>query len=187
MQPILEHHDRTKFEIFGYGIQSSLDETSQQLIPHFDHWNHCKNWSDEKLVKRIKDDNLDILVDLGGYTASCKMHLMARRLAPVQAKILPITDKQAEYADQVRDQLRDAGFRVEVDDRNEKIGLKIREAEKGKVPYMLVVGKRESEANQVSVRKRSEGDLGAMNIQEVIDLIGNDMPIEQLTTSSNHE
>ncbi len=108
-------------------------------------------------------------------------------LAPVQAKILPITDKQAEYADQVRDQLRDAGFRVEVDDRNEKIGLKIREAEKGKIPYMLVVGKRESEAKQVSVRKRSEGDLGVMKVQEVIDLIGNDMPIEKLTTSSNHE
>ncbi len=108
-------------------------------------------------------------------------------LAPVQAKILPITDKQAEYADQVRDQLRDAGFRVEVDDRNEKIGLKIRDAEKGKVPYMLVLGKRESEAKQVSVRKRSEGDLGAMKVQEVIDLIGNDMPLEKLTTSSNHE
>lgn len=108
-------------------------------------------------------------------------------LAPVQAKILPITDKQAEYATQVRDQLRGAGFRVEVDDRNEKIGLKIREAEKGKVPYMLVVGKRESEANQVSVRKRSEGDLGVMNIQEVIDLIGNDMPTEELTTSSIQE
>ncbi len=108
-------------------------------------------------------------------------------LAPVQAKILPITDKQAEYADQVCDQLRDAGFRVEIDDRNEKIGLKIRDAEKGKVPYMLVLGKRESEAKQVSVRKRSEGDLGAMKVQEVIDLIGNDMPLEKLTTSSNHE
>ncbi len=85
MQPILERHDHAKFEIFGYGIQSSLDETSQQLIPHFDHWNHCKNWSDETLVNRMKDDKLDILVDLGGYTASCKMHLMACRLAPVQA------------------------------------------------------------------------------------------------------
>ena len=83
--------------------------------------------------------------------------------------------------------MRDAGFRVEVDDRNEKIGLKVRDAEKGKVPYMLVLGKRESEAKQVSVRKRSEGDLGAMKVQEVIDLIGNDMPLEKLTTSSNHE
>ena len=52
---------------------------------------------------------------------------------------------------------------------------------------MLVVGKRESEAKQVSVRKRSEGDLGVMKVQEVIDLIGNDMPLEKLTTSSNHE
>lgn len=106
-------------------------------------------------------------------------------LAPVQITVLPITDKQAEYAARVRKQLQAAGFRVEVDARNEKIGLKIREAEKGKVPYMLVVGNRESQANQVSVRKRGEGDLGAMTIQEVIDLIGNDMPLEELTTSSN--
>ncbi len=106
-------------------------------------------------------------------------------LAPVQITVLPITDKQAEYAARVRKQLQAAGFRVEVDARKEKIGMKIREAEKGKVPYMLVVGNRESQANQVSVRKRGEGDLGAMTIQEVIDLIGNDMPLEELTTSSN--
>ena len=105
-------------------------------------------------------------------------------LAPVQVKILPITVKQAEYATQVREQLGAAGFRVEVDDRNEKVGLKIREAEKGKVPYMLVVGKRESEAHQVSVRKRSDGDLGAMGIPEFIELIGNDMPLKELAPSS---
>ncbi len=105
-------------------------------------------------------------------------------LAPTQIKILPITDKQAEYAGQVRDQLRTAGFRVEVDDRNEKIGLKIREAEKGKVPYMLVVGKRESEAHQVSVRKRGDGDLGVMGIPEVIELIEHDMPLKELVPSS---
>ena len=106
-------------------------------------------------------------------------------LSPVQVKILSITDKQAEYAAQVQERLRAAGFRVEVDERNEKVGLKIREAEKGKIPYMLVVGKRESESQQVSVRKRGEGDLGAMNLQEVMNLIGNDMPSEKLTVSSN--
>ena len=105
-------------------------------------------------------------------------------LAPVQVKILPITDTQAAYAAQVRNQLQAAGFRVEVDGRNEKVGLKVREAEKGKIPYMLVVGKRESEINHVSVRKRSAGDLGPMNIHEFIDLIGSDMPSEELTTSS---
>lgn len=105
-------------------------------------------------------------------------------LAPTQIKVLPITDKQAEYAGQVRDQLRAAGFRVELDDRNEKVGLKIREAEKGKIPYMLVVGKRESEAHQVSVRKRSDGDLGAMGIPDVIELIGKDMPLKELAPSS---
>lgn len=105
-------------------------------------------------------------------------------LAPTQIKILPITDKQAEYAGQVRDQLLAAGFRVELDDRNEKVGLKIREAEKGKIPYMLVVGKRESESHQVSVRKRSDGDLGAMGIPDVIQLIGKDMPLNELAPSS---
>ena len=93
--------------------------------------------------------------------------------------------RDSEYAAQVQERLRAAGFRVEVDERNEKVGLKIREAEKGKIPYMLVVGKRESESQQVSVRKRGEGDLGAMNLQEVMNLIGNDMPSEKLTVSSN--
>ena len=85
----------------------------------------------------------------------------------------------------VQEQLRAAGFRVKVDERNEKVGLKIREAEKEKTPYRLVVGKRESDAQQVSVRKRGEGDIGVMNLQEVINLIGNDMPSEELTVSSN--
>ena len=106
-------------------------------------------------------------------------------LAPVQAEVLPITDKQTEYAAHVQEQLRAAGFRVKVDERSEKVGLKIREAEKEKIPYMLVVGKRESEAQQVSVRKRGDGDLGAMNLQEVMNLIGNDVSLEELTVPSN--
>ena len=106
-------------------------------------------------------------------------------LAPVQVKILPIANSQTRYAVHVQEQLRAAGFRVKVDERNEKVGLKIREAEKEKTPYMLVVGKRESDAQQVSVRKRGEGDIGVMNLQEVINLIGNDMPSEELTVSSN--
>ena len=107
-------------------------------------------------------------------------------LAPVQAIVLPITDKQAEYASHVRDRLADAGLRVSIDLRKEKVGLKIREAEKAKIPYMLVVGDREREAQSVSVRKRSGTNVGTLPITEVLDLIRQDMPTEPLTGSSIH-
>ena len=84
-------------------------------------------------------------------------------LSPVQVKVLPITDRAAAYADQVAAPLDQAGYRVEVDHRNEKIGKKIREAQLEKIPYMLVVGDKEAESGQVAVRARSKGDLGAMD------------------------
>ena len=84
-------------------------------------------------------------------------------LSPVQVKVLPITDRAAAYADQVAAQLDQAGYRVEVDHRNEKIGKKIREAQLEKIPYMLVVGDKEAESGQVAVRARSKGDLGAID------------------------
>ena len=84
-------------------------------------------------------------------------------LSPVQVKVLPITDRAAAYADQVAAQLDQAGYRVEMDHRNEKIGKKIREAQLEKIPYMLVVGDKEAESGQVAVRARSKGDLGAMD------------------------
>ena len=84
-------------------------------------------------------------------------------LSPVQVKVLPITDRAAAYADQVAAQLDQAGYRVEVDHRNEKIGKKIREAQLEKIPYMLVVGDKEAESGQVAVRARSKGGLGAMD------------------------
>ena len=83
-------------------------------------------------------------------------------LSPVQVKLLPITDRAATYADQVAAQLDEAGYRVEVDHRNEKIGKKIREAQLEKVPYMLVIGDKEAESGTVSVRHRADGDLGVM-------------------------
>ncbi len=107
-------------------------------------------------------------------------------LAPVQAVVLPITDKQADYATHVRDQLADVGLRVEMDLRNEKVGFKIREAEKAKVPYMLVVGDREREAQGVSVRKRNGINVGTMPVTEARDLIRHDMPSEQLTSPVLH-
>ena len=85
-------------------------------------------------------------------------------LSPVQVKLLPITDRAAAYADQVAAQLDEAGYRVEVDHRNEKIGKKIREAQLEKVPYMLVIGDKEAESGTVSVRHRADGDLGVMEI-----------------------
>lgn len=84
-------------------------------------------------------------------------------LAPVQVRVLPIADRHHAYAAEVADQLRSAGFRPEVDLRNEKIGFKIRSAEVDKLPYMAVVGDREAASGQVSVRKRGQGDLGGMN------------------------
>ncbi len=89
-------------------------------------------------------------------------------LAPVQAIVLPITDRQLEYSRSVRDQLDAAGIRVTVDDRSEKVNLKIREAQLQKIPYMLVVGDREAANSQVAVRNRKHGDLGAKPIAEFI-------------------
>jgi len=81
-------------------------------------------------------------------------------LAPIQAIVLPIADRHLDYARSVRDELREAGLRVDLDDRQEKIGYKIREAQLQKVPYMLVVGDREVTERTVSVRSRTGGDLG---------------------------
>ncbi len=86
-------------------------------------------------------------------------------LAPTQVKILSITDNQQEYAKQVKEELFKKGIRVVVDDRNEKIGYKIREAQLEKVPYMLIVGDKEVEAKTVAVRSREEGDMGSMSIE----------------------
>ena len=92
-------------------------------------------------------------------------------LAPVQVKVLPISEKHVEYAEKVREVLEQKGIRVEVDSRAEKIGYKIREAQLKKVPYMLVVGDKEQEANAVGVRKRGEGDVGQMDLTEFANKI----------------
>ncbi len=89
-------------------------------------------------------------------------------LAPVQVRVLPITDKQLDYAKAVADKLREENIRVEVDERQEKIGYKIREAWAQKVPYMLVVGDKEIEANAVGVRSRKDGDIGQLSQDEFI-------------------
>ncbi len=92
-------------------------------------------------------------------------------LAPVQVKLLPITDGQKEYAREFALELQKSGIRFEVDDRNEKIGYKIREAQLEKVPYMLIIGEKETETGSVSVRSRKDGDLGQMAKAEFIEKI----------------
>ena len=89
-------------------------------------------------------------------------------LAPVQVEILPIADAHIDYAKEIKEKLEEVGIRVEVDSRNEKIGYKIREAQLQKIPYMLVLGDKEKEAGTVGVRSRKDGDIGAMDIDEFI-------------------
>jgi threonyl-tRNA synthetase len=97
-------------------------------------------------------------------------------LAPVQAVVLTIADRHAEAAGAVVERLRDAGVRVELDDRTESIGRKIREAELRKVPYMLIVGDREAEEGTVAVRRHREGDQGSMSVEDLIGRLELDPP-----------
>jgi len=89
-------------------------------------------------------------------------------LSPVQARILPISEKHMDYAREVKDKLEEADVRVELDERNEKIGYKIREAQIQKLPYMLIVGDKEAGSGSISVRQREAGDIGSRNIEEFI-------------------
>ena len=92
-------------------------------------------------------------------------------LAPVQAKIIPITDRNLEYAQLLSKKLEEQGIRTEIDERQEKIGYKIREAQMEKVPYMLVIGDKEMETNTVGVRERKNGDIGQMSLENFIEKI----------------
>ena len=89
-------------------------------------------------------------------------------MAPNQVRVMPITDKQQAYAKEVNDKLFELGYRTQLDDRNEKIGKKIREAQVQKVPFMLIVGEKEAESGTVAVRQRHGGDLGAMTLDDFI-------------------
>jgi len=95
-------------------------------------------------------------------------------LAPLQVVVIPITDKQREYAKKINDYLIDAGFRTKLDDRKETMGYKIREAQTQKTPYMIIIGQKEQEAQQVAVRSRAKGDEGQV-------------PIDKLTARMNEE
>jgi threonyl-tRNA synthetase len=96
-------------------------------------------------------------------------------LAPVQAIVLPIADRHNDYADSVAAKLREADVRAEVDDRTETIGKKIREAEVQKIPYMLVVGDNEAEAEAVSVRRHREGDQGSEQVGDFVTRVSEEI------------
>ena len=89
-------------------------------------------------------------------------------MAPEQVRVLPITDRCMDYARGVLQKLKAAGLRAEIDERSEKIGYKIREAQMQKLPYMLLIGDKEVEAGQVSVRERARGDIGARTVEEFL-------------------
>ena len=97
-------------------------------------------------------------------------------LAPVQVKFLPIADRHLDFAYEVKKKLEQRGiWRIEVDDRSEKLGFKLREAQLEKVPYMIVVGDKDIEANAVSVRSRKQGDMGSMSVDDFVDMIVNEV------------
>ncbi|MBE4907535.1 threonine--tRNA ligase [Bacillus luteolus] len=92
-------------------------------------------------------------------------------LAPVQAKVVPIAEVHHSYAREIEEQLVSAGIRVELDDRDEKFGLKIREAELKKIPYMVVIGDKELADKSIAIRKRKAGNIGVMNVQEFVQIL----------------
>ena len=95
-------------------------------------------------------------------------------LSPVQVKVLAISDKYVDYAKSVSNELKALGLRCEVDARDEKIGYKIRDARTERVPYILVVGEKEAATESVSVRKRDEGDLGNMPLDNFVEMLQSD-------------
>jgi len=101
-------------------------------------------------------------------------------LAPVQVRVLPITDRHIDYVREVVSRLDGEDIRVELDDRNEKVNYKIREAQGQKIPYMLVVGDREAESGSVAVRQRSEGDLGTMSAEDFSNRIKEDIKSKKI-------
>ena len=101
-------------------------------------------------------------------------------LAPEQVRILPVSDRFADYADSVREDLFAKGIRVETDHRPEKIGFKIREAQLEKLPYMLIVGEKEQQNGTVSVRRRGEGDIGEMPLEDFYKVLKEEIDTKKL-------
>ena len=90
-------------------------------------------------------------------------------LAPIQAVIIPVSEKFLDYARKIQDQFSQAEIRINVDDRNEKLGYKIREAESQKIPYMFIVGEKEEQSGGISVRQRKVGDRGTIGVTDLLE------------------
>jgi threonyl-tRNA synthetase len=105
-------------------------------------------------------------------------------LSPVQVKLLPIADDQHVYAAEILNLLKQQGIRAELDDRSERLQAKIRDAQLEKVPYMLVIGKKEVESKQVAVRTRNEVDLGAMPVSKFVELVKQEIDSKNLNLLS---
>jgi threonyl-tRNA synthetase len=108
-------------------------------------------------------------------------------LAPIHAIVLPIADRHVAYGDEVRDRLRRAGLRGELDARTESVGRKIREAELRKIPYMLVVGDREQEADEVALRAHREGDQGSIGVEAFIERLLPEVSVAQIAARAAPE
>jgi threonyl-tRNA synthetase len=106
-------------------------------------------------------------------------------LAPVQVKVLSISEDYTDYANHVASKLKDIGLRVETDHRAEKIGSKIRDAEESKIPYMVIVGSDEQEAESVSVRRHKQGDIGTFSLKDFIYKLNEEVTEKQLPPSHN--
>ncbi len=107
-------------------------------------------------------------------------------LAPTQVKVLPITDSVNEYAQELTKKLKENDFRAEIDIRSEKVGAKIRDAEIFKVPYMFVVGAREAESGQVSIRRHGQGDIGTKSIEEALEMLQAELKSKGITNEENN-
>ncbi|MEE9168231.1 MAG: threonine--tRNA ligase, partial [bacterium] len=103
-------------------------------------------------------------------------------LAPTQAIVIPITERHQEYAAQCLERISGSGIRAQLDDRNEKVGYKIREAETQKIPYMLIIGDKEVEQGMVSLRKRRKGDVGQIDLDNLISMIGEEVIQKSMET-----
>ena len=123
---------------------------------------------------------------IGVYTEHTAGHFPLW-LAPVQAVVVPIADRHVEYAHRVRSMLREKGLRVEVDESNERMGAKIRRAQLQRVPYMLVVGDREQEAEAAALRDGTGADLGAVPVFQIIDRLVDERDSRAIYAGKPHE
>jgi threonyl-tRNA synthetase len=96
-------------------------------------------------------------------------------LAPVQVILLPVADRHVDYARTIEEGLQAKGIRTRIDERSESVGKKIRDAELSRAPYMLVIGDKEQESGEVSVRSHDEGDIGAMSLEQFADRVGKEI------------